>query len=90
MQTNFFHISRAHISKSKRYFNVKSYNILYYIILYLQMRTKILKSAFLQKHVEEKLGHKNLPVITNKYDSYKKHRYELVDKPKRQPNKIFT
>ena len=54
------------------------------------MRAKVLKSAFLQKHVEEKLGHKNLPVITNKYDSYEKHRYELVDKPKKQPNKIFT
>ena len=35
-----------------------------------------------EKHIEEKLGHKNLPVITNKYDPvYKKHRYELVDKP---------
>ena len=34
-----------------------------------------------EKHVEEKLGHKNLPVITNKYDPvYKKQRYELVDK----------
>ena len=33
-----------------------------------------------EKHIEEKLGHKNLPVITNKYDQvYKKHRYELVD-----------
>ena len=28
-----------------------------------------------EKHIEEKLGHKNLPVITNKYDPvYKKHR----------------
>ena len=43
-----------------------------------------------EKHVEEKLGHKNLPVITNKYDPvYKKHRYELVDKPKKQPNRRF-
>ena len=43
-----------------------------------------------EKHIEEKLGHKNLPVITNKYDPvYKKHRYELVDKPKKQPNKRF-
>ena len=34
-----------------------------------------------EKHIEEKLGHKNLPVITNKYDPvYKKQRYELVDK----------
>ena len=40
-----------------------------------------------EKHIEQKLGHKNLPVITNKYDPiYKKHRYELVDKPKMQPN----
>ena len=39
-----------------------------------------------EKHVAGKLGHKNLPVITNKYDPvYKKHRYELVDKPKKQP-----
>ena len=28
-----------------------------------------------KKHIEEKLGHKNLPAITNKYDQmYKKHR----------------
>ena len=43
-----------------------------------------------EKHIEEKLGHKNLPVITNKYDPvYKKHRYELVDKRKKQPNRRF-
>ena len=36
-----------------------------------------------EKHIEEKLGHKSLPVITNKYDQvYTKHRYELVDKSK--------
>ena len=29
-----------------------------------------------EKHIEEKLGCKNLPVITNKYDPvYKRHRY---------------
>ena len=29
-----------------------------------------------EKNIEEKLGHKNLPVVTNKYDKiYKKHRY---------------
>ena len=29
-----------------------------------------------EKHIEEKLGHKNLPIITNKYDPvYKKHRH---------------
>ena len=37
-----------------------------------------------EKHIEEKLGHNNLPVIRNKYDPvYKKYRYELVDKPKK-------
>ena len=41
-----------------------------------------------EKHIEEKLGHKNLTAITNKYDKvYKKHRYELVDKPKKQTNR---
>ena len=48
------------------------------------------KFSLNQKHIEEKLGHKNLPVITNKYDQvYKKRRHELVNKPKRQPNKRF-
>ena len=43
-----------------------------------------------ENHIEQKLGHKNLPVITNKYDPvYKKHRYELDDKPKKQPNRRF-
>ena len=43
-----------------------------------------------EKNVEEKLSHKNLPVITNKYDSaYKKHRYELVDKPKSKQREDF-
>ena len=33
-----------------------------------------------EKHIEEKVGHKNLSFITNKYDQvYKKHRYELVE-----------
>ena len=37
-----------------------------------------------EKHIEEKLGHKNLPATTNKYDSiYKKHRYELVNRSKK-------
>ena len=41
-----------------------------------------------EKNIEEKLGHKNVPVITNKYDKiYKKSRYELVDKPIKQPNR---
>ena len=43
-----------------------------------------------EKHVQEKLGHKDLPVITNKYDPvHKKHRYELVDKPNKQPKRRF-
>ena len=43
-----------------------------------------------EKNIEQKLGHKNLPVITNKYDKiYKKNRYELVDKPIKQPNRKF-
>ena len=42
------------------------------------------------KHIEEQLGHQNLAAITNKYDKiYKKHRYELVDKPLKQPNRRF-
>ena len=42
------------------------------------------------KHVEEKLGHKNLPVISNKYDKiYKKRRCELVNKPIKQSDIRF-
>ena len=39
-----------------------------------------------EKHINEQLGHKNLPAITNKF---KKHRYELVDEPIKQPNRRF-
>ena len=43
-----------------------------------------------EKHIEETLGHKNLPVIPNKYDQvYKKHRHELVNTPKKQSNRDF-
>ena len=43
-----------------------------------------------EKQEEEILGHSNLPVITNKYDPvFKKRRYELVDEPKKQPNRRF-
>ena len=43
-----------------------------------------------EKHIEQKLGHRNLPFITNKHDQvYKKRRYELVNKPKKQPNRRF-
>ena len=41
-----------------------------------------------EKNIEEKLGHKNVPAITNKYNKiYKKCRYELVDKPIKQTNR---
>ena len=43
-----------------------------------------------EKNIEKKIGHKHLPVVTNKYDKiYKKSRFELVDKPIKQPNRIF-
>ena len=35
-----------------------------------------------EKKIEEKLGHKNLPVISNKYARiYEKRRCELINKP---------
>ena len=44
----------------------------------------------MKKNIEEKLGHKNLPVITNKYDKiYKKCRCELVNKPIKQSDRRF-
>ena len=43
-----------------------------------------------EKHIEEQLGHKNLPAITNKYNKiYEKCRYELVNKPIKQSNRNF-
>ena len=43
-----------------------------------------------EKHTEEVLDHKDLPVVTVKYLSdYRKHIYALVDKPKKQANRIF-
>ena len=43
-----------------------------------------------EKNIEEKLGYKNLPVVTSKYDKiHKKSRYELVNKPIKQPNRRF-
>ena len=43
-----------------------------------------------EKHIKEKLGHGNLPAITNKYDQmYKKHRHELVNNPEKQSNRRF-
>ena len=43
-----------------------------------------------EKNIEEKLGHKNLPVITNKYDKiYRKHRCDLVNKPIKQSEDFY-
>ena len=43
-----------------------------------------------EKNLEEKLCHKNLPVITNKYNKiYKKRRCELVNKPIKQSDRRF-
>ena len=40
-----------------------------------------------EKHIEEKLGHKNLPAITNKYEQmYKKHIHEVVNEQKNNNN----
>ena len=43
-----------------------------------------------ENNIEEKLGCKSLPAITNKYDQeYKKRRRELVNEWKYQPNRRF-
>ena len=43
-----------------------------------------------EKNIEEKLGDKYLPVVTNKCDKIcKKHRCELIDKPIKQSNRRF-
>ena len=43
-----------------------------------------------QKHIEEELDHKNLRVTTLKYLlNHRKHRYELIDEPKKQFYIIF-
>ena len=43
-----------------------------------------------EKNIEEKLGHKNLPVISNKYDKiYRKHRCDLVNKPIKQSEDFY-
>ena len=42
-----------------------------------------------ERHVEKKLGHKNLPALTNQYPKeYKKQRSELNESTK-QPNRRF-
>ena len=44
-----------------------------------------------ERHVQQQLGLKNLPALTNKYDEeYKKCRYELIDDPIKQSNRRFT
>ena len=41
-----------------------------------------------EKNIEEKLGHKTLLVVTNRFDKiYKKRSYELVNKRIKQSNK---
>ena len=43
-----------------------------------------------EKHIEKGLQHHNLlVVIRNWHSDYRKHRYELEDEPKKQPNRIF-
>ena len=44
-----------------------------------------------EKHAEEELDHKNLREITKKYYSdHRKHKYELTNNPKKQPNRVFV
>ena len=46
--------------------------------------------SFNEKHIDEGLDHENLQVATIKYLSdQRKHRYELFDEPKKQPNRTF-
>ena len=43
-----------------------------------------------EKHIEEGLNHKNLQeVITKQNSNHRKHRYELLEEPKKQVNTIF-
>ena len=43
-----------------------------------------------EKNIEEGLDDKNLREITTKYNSnHRKHRYEPVEEPKKQGNRIF-
>ena len=44
-----------------------------------------------EKHIEGGLDHQILREITTKYNSnHRKHRYELVEEPKKQVNRIFV
>ena len=41
-----------------------------------------------KKYIEEKLGPKNVPIISNEYNKiYKKHRCDLVNKPIKQSDR---
>ena len=43
-----------------------------------------------ERHVEQQLGLKNLPALTNKYDEkYENSRYELIDDPIKQSCRRF-
>ena len=43
-----------------------------------------------EKHIEEWLDHKKLRATASKYYlNHRKHRYEKVDEPEKQPNRIF-
>ena len=43
-----------------------------------------------ERHGQQQLGFKNLPVLTNKYDEeYKKCRYELINDPIKQSHRRF-
>ena len=45
---------------------------------------------WMKKKIEEGFDHKKLRLTTAKYLSdHGKHRYELVDEPNKQPNRIF-
>ena len=43
-----------------------------------------------ERHVQQQLGHKNLPALTNKYDEeYKKCRYELNESKNNDVEDLF-
>ena len=43
-----------------------------------------------ERHVEQQLGRKSVQAVTNTRDEKcKKHRYELIDEPIKQPNRRF-
>ena len=44
-----------------------------------------------EEHIEEGLDHNNLREITTKHNlNHRKHRYELVEEPRKQCNRIFV